>query len=366
MSHRIDPGLIVELEAYGLKDAHKCYNCGTCTAICDLATPENPFPRKLVRYIQLGQRDKLARSPEPWLCYYCGDCSTMCPRGAEPGETMMAVRRYLTAIYDWTGLARKFYTSKTFEIAAVSIVALLVGLGMIVFRSGPADMQHAALNSVWPAHSVEKADLVMAAVLSFFLLTNVLRCASFVMGDYLTKIPIRTYASEIYYLLTHFLTQKQFGKCKDGKQWFVHLMIMTGYASIFLMVVVLLNGLTIDSLKFQRDWPEYPIFHPIRLIGYYATFAIMYGTTYAIIGRPEKEQTRLQKIARNRLDVPDPASDNGHDRHFRPFRSSSGLAGDHLYVICGSHDGGPFQCWFWKCLSPSGLIWHTGRSSFLF
>jgi len=76
MSNKVDPNLIRELEEFGLKDAGKCYNCGTCTAICDLATPENPFPRKLVRYIQLGQREKILRSSEPWLCYYCGDCST--------------------------------------------------------------------------------------------------------------------------------------------------------------------------------------------------------------------------------------------------------------------------------------------------
>ena len=36
--------------------------------------------------------------------------------------------------------------------------------------------------------------------------------------------------------------------------------------------------------------PEYPIWHPIRLVGYYATFAIMYGTTYAIIGRLKKSK----------------------------------------------------------------------------
>jgi nitrate reductase gamma subunit len=67
-------------------------------------------------------------------------------------------------------------------------------------------------------------------------------------------------------------------------------MIMTGYASVFLMVVVFINGLGVDYLKFQRDLPEYAIWHPIRLVGYYATFAIMYGTTYAIIGRLKKSK----------------------------------------------------------------------------
>lgn len=290
MSNKVDPTLIHDLKAFGLQDANKCYNCGTCTAICNLSTPESPFPRKMVRYIQLGQRDKILNSTEPWLCYYCGDCSTKCPRGADPGETMMVLRRYLTSLYDWTGFARKFYTSEKFEIMAIAVVAFLVGLGMIIFRAGPANMEHPALNSVWPSHRVEQADLVMAAVLTFFLLSNVFRCVKIVMGEYLSKIPLRFYTSELKYLLTHFLTQKRFGQCNDRKQWFIHLMIMTGYASVFLMVVVLINGLTIEGLKFQRDWPEYPIFHPIRLVGYYATFAIMYGTTYAIIGRLKKSK----------------------------------------------------------------------------
>ncbi len=297
MSTKVDPTLIRELEEYGLKDASKCYNCGNCTAICDLATPENPFPRKMVRYIQLGQRDKILKSPEPWLCYYCGDCSVKCPRGADPGETMMVLRRYLTSLYDWTGFAKKFYTSEKFEIMAVAIVALLVGLGLLVFHADNIDWNHARLNSVWPAHAIEKADLVMAAVLSFFLLSNVFRCVKIVMGEYLSKVPLSLYVSELKLLLTHVATQKEFGKCKDRQQWIVHLAIMTGYASVFLMVVVFINGLGIESLMFQRDRPgaeEYSIFHPIRLIGYYATFAIMYGTTYALIGRLKKSKPQYK------------------------------------------------------------------------
>ncbi|MHC1724619.1 MAG: 4Fe-4S dicluster domain-containing protein [Syntrophobacteraceae bacterium] len=297
MSTKVDPTLIRELEEYGLRDAGKCYNCGNCTAICDLSTPENPFPRKMVRYIQLGQRDKILKSPEPWLCYYCGDCSVKCPRGADPGETMMVLRRYLTSLYDWTGFARKFYTSEKFEIMAIAIVALLVGLGLIFFHADNIDWNHARLNSVWPAHAIEKADLLMAAVLSFFLLSNVYRCAKIVMGQYLSKVPLSLYVSELKLLLTHVATQKEFGKCKDRQQWIVHLAIMTGYASVFLMVVVLVNGLGIENLMFQRDRPgaeEYSIFHPIRLLGYYATFAIMYGTTYALIGRLKKSKPQYK------------------------------------------------------------------------
>jgi nitrate reductase gamma subunit len=78
-------------------------------------------------------------------------------------------------------------------------------------------------------------------------------------------------------------------------QWLMHLLIMTGYATAFFLVVVLLNGLTVEGWRFQRGWPEYPIYHPIRLLGYYATFAILYGTTYALIGRLRKSKPVYRK-----------------------------------------------------------------------
>ena len=56
-----------------------------------------------VRWYRFATPDKkrpvliLTRSSalEPWLCYYCGECSEQCPRGAEPGETMMSRSRTL-------------------------------------------------------------------------------------------------------------------------------------------------------------------------------------------------------------------------------------------------------------------------------
>ncbi|RLD00825.1 MAG: 4Fe-4S ferredoxin, partial [Chloroflexi bacterium] len=100
-----------ELKEYGAVDIEKCFNCGNCTAICPLTSTDHPFPRDMIRMIQLGLGDKMNERVDPWLCYYCGECSETCPKQAEPGETLMAARRWLTAQYDWTGLAGKFYTS---------------------------------------------------------------------------------------------------------------------------------------------------------------------------------------------------------------------------------------------------------------
>ncbi|MGE5841108.1 MAG: 4Fe-4S dicluster domain-containing protein [Deltaproteobacteria bacterium] len=295
MSVKVDPSLMKDLEHFGLKDAKKCFHCGNCTAVCPLSTVDNTFPRRFHKYIQMGLTEKLVKSPEPWLCYYCGDCSTSCPRGAEPGETMMVMRRWLTSKYDWTGFSRKFYTSESFEIIAVAVVGILVGLALILFRASNPNMEHAFLNSVWPAPAIEIADLIMAAFLTFFLLSNTARCAWFVMGDLLFKIPLGVYLAKAKELLIHFLTQRRFGQCTDRKQWIIHLLIMTGYSTAFLLVAVFLAGgihvigLSWDQLAFQRDI-EYPIWHPWRLLGYYATAALLYATTYAIIGRLKKSK----------------------------------------------------------------------------
>ncbi|MBN1626160.1 MAG: hypothetical protein JW944_06505, partial [Deltaproteobacteria bacterium] len=170
-----------------------------------------------------------------------------------------------------------------------------VGLALWRFHLPNPNMEHAWINSVWPAEKIEIADLIMAFILSAILLSNTYRCFSFIMGDLKFKVPLSIYIKQSKELIIHFLTQKKFGGCKDKIQWFVHLLIMTGYSVVFLLVVVFLAGgievigLAWKPIAFQRD-VIYSIWHPIRLLGYYATFGIMYGTTYAIIGRLKKSK----------------------------------------------------------------------------
>ena len=72
-------------------------------------------------------------SLEPWLCYYCGECSTQCPRGAEPGETMMSLRRWLTSRYDFTGISRLFYRSWKAELTAIVLLGLATAAGFLAW-----------------------------------------------------------------------------------------------------------------------------------------------------------------------------------------------------------------------------------------
>jgi heterodisulfide reductase subunit C len=107
---RVDLGLYPEIRRYGAADISACFSCGTCTASCPLAQSDGTFPRRIIRYAQLGMKDALLGSKELWACYQCGECAETCPTQADPSEFMAATRRYAIASYDRTRLARVLYT----------------------------------------------------------------------------------------------------------------------------------------------------------------------------------------------------------------------------------------------------------------
>lgn len=87
-----------ELKRFGVETTLECFNCGTCAAICPLI--HEHFPRKMIRYAQLGAREKILRNArELWRCLHCGMCTQSCPRGANPGELILGLRRF--ALNHW-------------------------------------------------------------------------------------------------------------------------------------------------------------------------------------------------------------------------------------------------------------------------
>lgn len=90
------PEFAEELEHYGVDTTLECFNCGTCAAICPLI--HEHFPRKIIRYAQLGARDRiLENASELWRCLHCGLCTQTCPRQANPSEIILGLRRLVIA-----------------------------------------------------------------------------------------------------------------------------------------------------------------------------------------------------------------------------------------------------------------------------
>jgi ferredoxin len=281
MSQRVDPDLLLELKKYGDINIEACFNCGNCTAICPLSTDETPFPRNNIRLLQLGLKERILQSADPWLCYYCGECSETCPRQAEPAEAQMSMRRWLTAQYDWTGLARLFYTSPAWEVIALIIIGALVVFGFVIFH-GPIITDRVALNTFAPKEVIHVLDLIMAGGLSFFLLSNVFRMYLHIIHrDVRGTVPFSLYITEAWNLLYHFATQNRFSKCEDRRRWINHLLLVSGYVIMFILVVGFLFWFQTDNL--------YPIYHPQRWVGYYATIVLIYASADVLWGRIKKE-----------------------------------------------------------------------------
>ncbi len=284
MSAQVDPQLRQEISLFGGENVDKCFNCGNCTAICPLSRDSTVFPRKIVRYLQLGLKEKVAESSEPWLCYYCGECSETCPRDASPGELMMATRRYLISQYDWTGLSRRLYLSKAWEFGALLIVALFVVVLFILSGSFTAERMvtsHVSLNTFAPVEWIHYSDLALAAILSFLLLSNAYRMYRFIVGrDNETRIPIWLYFQELKTFILHGLTQIRWRECEKTTQWLKHLLLVTAYGTMFILVVLFLPWFQMDTAEFS--WTS--------LLGYYATFIILYVTGDAMLSRFKKKE----------------------------------------------------------------------------
>lgn len=282
MNKRVNRDFQKDMRKFGTATVDACMNCGNCTAVCSLTEGNTVFPRKFIRYMQLGLEDKMAQSPEPWLCYYCGDCSDTCPREADPGEIMMSARRYLISKYDWTGLSRKMYISKAWEFGLLLSVALIVFL-LFYFLHGPIVTERVELNTFAPVEWVEFGDIIMLLVLSTFLLSNAFRMYKFIMnGSGVMKVSLSLHVKEIKTLIIHGLTQMRWRACEKSTHWLKHFLLVTAYGTMFLLIVVFLRWFQTDEIL--------PIWHPTRLLGYYATIILLYVTADAMIGRWKKRE----------------------------------------------------------------------------
>jgi quinone-modifying oxidoreductase subunit QmoC len=204
---------------------------------------------------------------------------------------MMAARRWLTAQYDWTGLARKFYTSLTWELGSIALVGLLV-VWIITMFHGPLVTDRVELNTFAPIHIVHLADWIMAGALVFFITTNVLRMYWLTMRKSELQIPFKLYITEAWQLILHGLTQKRWATCaedetdekaKNSKRtsWIIHMLLASGYALMLVLIVFFLSWFQTDNI--------YPLYHPQRWLGYYATIVLLLGAGRALWGRIKKE-----------------------------------------------------------------------------
>jgi quinone-modifying oxidoreductase, subunit QmoC len=288
MAVRVNPMLIDELERYGAEDVSKCFHCGNCTAACQFSQGPHIFPRKTMRYLQMGFEKRLRSALDPWLCYYCGDCSEQCPRGAEPGETMMSMRRWLTAQYDFTGISSLFYRSWKVEFGAIVLVAILTCLGFLGygFHFGGGNLSvYDGPGAFLPAHVVHIFDWTMGSTLGILLGINCLRMWYFVMrGERSLPVSLGMYLRHIPALGRHFFTQKRYSECHDKRPWKVHLALMLSYITMLVLIMFFLREMQYGP---EVRWR-------VHAFAYAATIGLITTAAISLYGRIRKSSAHHQ------------------------------------------------------------------------
>jgi len=293
MSVRVNPMFIDDLYHFGAEDVQLCYQCGDCSTVCSHADDVYKFPRKSMRLLQMGLEKKLETTLEPWLCYYCGQCSEQCPREADPGETMMSLRRWLISRYDFTGIARQFFKSRITEIIAIITVAVLTGTFLLLYGVSGGSLQvYDGEGAFLPSQFIHRFDLTVGGILALFLVLNAIHMWYLVMikGTQF-DIPWWLYLKELYQLPWHFFTQKRYSECERKHEhtfympWMIHLGLMLGYVIMLVLVMVYIEQLQAGP---EIQWQ-------VHIFGYIATIGLIIGTIYFIRSRFKKHYIQYKK-----------------------------------------------------------------------
>jgi quinone-modifying oxidoreductase, subunit QmoC len=278
-----DPTLLADIRRYGKFDPTGCYQCGSCTLSCDLVENSISFPRRSIRYALLGLRQPLTGSLEPWVCHDCGDCSIVCPRQSEPRISMITLRRFLSAQYDWTGLASKLLQSKRWYLGSLIFVALLT-LALIIgyhlwyvampigdFATTPFGLDH-----MFPIMTYYTLTVILLPLA--LLLSRVIRIWRLVMkGEDREHIPISTYVREAWIYVYESVAQPLMRKCPEHRRWFGHEVLAVGTVMMLAIKVFGLHWFQTDNI--------YPLYNPQRWLGYLASAFILYGIGGILLGR---------------------------------------------------------------------------------
>lgn len=301
----LDLGLYPEIQRYGTADISACFSCGTCTASCPLSQTDSTFPRRMIRYAQLGMKDALLSSKELWSCYGCGECAETCPTQADPSEFMAATRRYAIASYDRTRVARTMYTRPA--VATVLAVLLAAFFALFMYSAhGPQSGSSLAIFEFIPEGLIHDTGIVVMIIVVLAGLSGIASMARRIgrregvgwRSAFGSRASLaRTGRAAWFAIGRESLGQARFHEeCETEvparagdpavpwfrRRWLVHALTVWGFLGL-LAATILDYGLALAGIK-ETGTPV-PLWYPVRLLGTVAGVLLVYGTTVLIVDR---------------------------------------------------------------------------------
>jgi len=271
-----DGRFIQEVIAGGGADLKKCYQCATCSAVCQLAPEDAPFPRKQMIAAQWGLKERLVGDPAIWLCHNCGDCTAECPRGARPGDVFSALRAQAIRHFAFPGwLGALAASPKGLPLLLLLPVLIFSGLALAAAQEPHAgEMEFAHL---FPIPQLEAlffsiaALAVLAFAISAIRFVRALRAAG-ARGSL---------AAGLLPALKEIATHERFAQCgRAQNRRLGHLLTLWGFLGLAFMGSVVDLGTMTGLMR-----TPLPLLHPLKLFANLCAAVILTGAVVLLADR---------------------------------------------------------------------------------
>ncbi len=256
----------------------KCYQCATCTVVCNVTPDSNPFPRKEMVWAQWGLKEKFAGNPDVWLCHQCNDCTAYCPRGAKPGEVLGAIRKQTIKQYSSPEFMVNFVNSKPFIPV---MLLLLAGLLSVAGTFGIPDGE-IVFSKFASTHFLQ---FVFTPALLFGVVVGVLGVKKF-WADMkkAAKVSSGDMGGSISATTQEILSHIKFKSCGVSADRFTsHFLVF--YSFIALGMATALGVLYIDILHIESPFSLTGTGFPVKIFGTIGAAGLLLGVLLMISNR---------------------------------------------------------------------------------
>lgn len=309
----VDPDLdfIRALNRQGGDSLKKCFQCGTCSATCNLSPDTDPFPRKEMAWALWGMKDRLLADPDIWLCYHCEDCSTICPRSGGPGEVLAAVRQQCVLHYSpprflgrWVGQPQAVPLLLGIPATLLALALFLPGLiGWLLGKAEPSgNLIHVQFgeNIVFPYSSAFPHWLLN----SFFGLFGLLALLSVAVGvrrfwramkaaasSEGEIVPVKSLSASIMTVLKCIFTHDRFDTCEKARSRFwSHTLVFYGFLALALVSFWVVTAKINPIIQGEFIYP-FSFFSPWKMLANMGGLAVLAGCALMIWNRLKDNET---------------------------------------------------------------------------
>ena len=268
-----------ELARRGGDAAARCYQCATCSSVCQLAPADGPFPRRQMLKAQWGLGDQLVNDPAVWLCHQCNDCTVRCPRDAKPGDVMQTVRSLMVE-----KLAVPAFMGRLVAKAG-STWPLLLGAPFLFWVL----VLYAVTGLQIPAEIKEYKDVVPHWLLYavFFPVAGLVTLAIFPSGlrfwNLLGSSGQRSgsFVANLVPVMIEISTHKRFSECDAAasRRW-GHFALLWGFVG-----AAVTSGFILLAIYVLQSEMPLPLLHPFKVLGNLSAVLLVVGGAIVLYNR---------------------------------------------------------------------------------